>query len=129
MERHTAARTRVSGYSARVASRLSRRAALSIVGVLAGGSLWVVSVAPAPVAFALAAGLAAGWCAWLESHPGAPQSCDGPSDVAPPASLTSFGLHFDPAGPEAAALVDAHRALAADEGVHVERAVLRASTR
>lgn len=61
--------TRISGYVARVASGLSRKSALFIVGVLAGGILWAISVEPAPVAFALAAGLAAGWCAWLAKHP------------------------------------------------------------
>jgi hypothetical protein len=160
MESGTPARTRISGYVARATSGLSRRSALSIVGVLAGGFLWVISVAPAPVAFALTAGVAAGWCAWLEMHPEAPQNSAGTSDAAPSASpagrlavavlatthegtrsaltaakrlttgsdarvvllvprLTSFGPQFEPIGPERAALVDEHRALAADEGVHV----------
>jgi hypothetical protein len=69
MERGTTARTRISGYVARATSGLSRRTALLIVGMLTGGFVWVISVAPAPVAFALTAGLAAAWCAWLETHP------------------------------------------------------------
>ena len=73
MDRDTTASARVTAYVGRVTSGLSRRSALLIVGVLAAGFLWVISVAPAPVAFALTAGLAAAWCAWLERHPEAPQ--------------------------------------------------------
>jgi hypothetical protein len=139
---------------------LSRRTALLIVGVLAGGFLWVISVAPAAVGFALTAGVAAAWCAWLEKHPEAPQGTDHSSEGVPSVGsagrlavavlatthegtrsalaiakrlttgndarvvlvvsrLPSFGSSFDPAGPEMATPVDAHRAIAADEGVHV----------
>ena len=160
MERGTTAWTRVSEYVTHVTSGLSRRNALLIVGVLAAGFLWVISVAPAPVAFVLTAGLAAAWCAWLERHPEAPQGPDQYSEGVPSAGmagrlavavlatthegtrsaltvakrlttgndawvvlvvprLTSFAPQFDPTGPERAALVDEHRALAADEGVHV----------
>jgi hypothetical protein len=73
--------TRISGCVARATSGLSRRSALLIVGVLAGGLLWAISVAPAPVAFALTAGLAAAWCAWLERHPEAPVDAGESTDA------------------------------------------------
>jgi hypothetical protein len=72
MERATTA-ARISGNVAGVTADVSRRTALLIVGLLAGGFLWVISVAPAPVGFVLAAGLAAAWCAWLDKHPEAPR--------------------------------------------------------
>ena len=88
MERGTNAWTRVSHYVARVALGLSRRSALLIVGVSSVGFLWIVSVAPAPVAFVLTAGLAAAWCAWLERHPEAPQNTDPCSEGVPSAGTT-----------------------------------------
>jgi hypothetical protein len=67
MERGTSARSFGSANSWDIG--VSLRPALLIVGVLAGGFLWVISVAPAAVGFALTAGVAAAWCAWLEKHP------------------------------------------------------------
>ena len=81
MERRTTAWTRISGYVARVTSGLSRRSALLTVGVLTAGFLWLIAVAPAAVAFALTVGLAAAWCAWLETHPEVSQSSDDRRDL------------------------------------------------
>jgi hypothetical protein len=72
MDRDTTAWTRISGHLARVTSDWSRRSARLVIAVLAAGFLWVIAVAPAPVAFGLTVGLAAAWCAWLEEHPEAP---------------------------------------------------------
>ena len=72
MDRTVPAGTRINGYLARVFARLSRRTALLVVAVLASGILWLVAIAPAAVAFALAVGLGVGWCAWLEGHPEPP---------------------------------------------------------
>jgi uncharacterized protein (DUF2062 family) len=69
MERGTTASPRINRHTTRVASGWSRRSALLIVGVSAAGFLWVITAAPAAVAFALTVGLAAAWCAWLERHP------------------------------------------------------------
>jgi hypothetical protein len=85
MEPGTTAWTRISGNVAGVTAGLSRRAALLIVGLLAGGLLSVISVAPAPVGFVLTAGLAAAWCAWLQRHPEAPEDTHQPSEGLPSA--------------------------------------------
>jgi hypothetical protein len=141
-------------------SALSLREALLLIGVLSAAFLWVITVAPTPIAFVLTVAVAAAWCAWLERHPEAPP--DAPrstqalvADAAPGRlavhvlatthdgtrsaltvakrltngsdarvvlvvpRLTSFGPRFDPTGPERSALVDEHRKLAADVGVHV----------
>jgi hypothetical protein len=160
MQGGTTVWTRIGGTVARVTAGLSRRTALLIVGLLAGGLFWGISVAPAPVGFVLTAGLAAGWCAWLERHPESPQDTGQSSEalLAAPLGgslavtvlattqdgtrsaltvakrltngngarvvlvvprLTSFGPRFDPTGPERRALVDEHRRVAADVGVHV----------
>lgn len=80
MNREKITWTRVGGYVARVTAGLSRRSALLVVSVASAGFLWVISVAPTPVAFALAVGLAAAWCAWLEKHPEAPLNAGRSTD-------------------------------------------------
>ena len=67
MNRETTAWTRVSGGAARVTSDWSRRTARLIVGVLGTAFLSVITLAPAGVTFALTVGVAAAWCAWLET--------------------------------------------------------------
>jgi hypothetical protein len=83
MERGTTAWTRISGNLAGAIRGVSRSAALLIVGLLAGGLLSVICVAPAPVGFVLTTGLAAAWCAWLASHPEAPQGTDRSPEGVP----------------------------------------------
>ena len=71
VDSETTTSTRIGGDVARVGSNWSRRTALLIVGGLCAASLMPIALAPAPVAFALTAGLAAAWCIWLERHPDA----------------------------------------------------------
>ena len=47
-------------------ARFSQPGALLLIGVLAGICLTVIVLAPVALAMALAAGVAAAWCAWLE---------------------------------------------------------------
>lgn len=68
MNGNTTAWTRIGGYLARVTAGLSRRNALTIVGVLFAGVLYVITVAPAEVGFAVTVVLAAAWCSWLADH-------------------------------------------------------------
>jgi hypothetical protein len=58
---------RFAGPSASTLSR-SVAATLGILGPLAAFG-WFVMVAPAVISFAVAAGAAMAWCAWLEKHP------------------------------------------------------------
>ena len=109
MDRITKAWTRIGGYVACMTTRFSRRSVLMVVGVLSAGLLWVIAVAPTVIAFALTAGLAAAWCAWLEKHPEAPLHEDGLTDDgigagAPP----TFAVHVlatTPAGTRSALAV------------------------
>jgi hypothetical protein len=64
MDHEPTARTRISG-----SVDVSRRQALSILGVLSVVFLLAVALAPAPISFALTLGLATAWCIWLEKHP------------------------------------------------------------
>ena len=59
----------MSRYWASVSCALLLRSALVIIGVVSAGFLWVITVVPQAVAFALAVALAAAWCAWLERNP------------------------------------------------------------
>jgi hypothetical protein len=74
MDRIKTAGARIAANMANATSALSLRGRLFLIGVVSATFLWVITVAPTPVAFALTAGLAAGWCAWLERHPEPPQS-------------------------------------------------------
>ena len=69
MDRHSTAWTRIITFVAGAASGISRRSLLTIVGVLFAGFLWIITLAPAAIAFALAVGVAAAWCAWLQNDP------------------------------------------------------------
>jgi hypothetical protein len=69
MDRVKTADSRISTYGAKAKSALSRRAALTLIGVVSTALLCVVTVAPAPIALALTLAVAAPWCAWLERHP------------------------------------------------------------
>jgi hypothetical protein len=95
MDRGTTAWDRVSSYLARVASTVSRRNALLLVGGLSGACLSAVIFAPAVVALALAGGVAAAWCVWLEKHaegpaPAEPCNADGSGSLTRP-GVTSEG--------------------------------------
>jgi hypothetical protein len=150
---------RFAGPSASTLSR-SVAATLGILGPLAAFG-WSVMVAPAVVPFAVAAGAAMAWCAWLEKHPDNPQDAgqstqevvtsatrarlsvnvlatthDGTRCALDVAKRLTGGLDaqvvlllprlassaggFDPASQERSTLIDEHRALAADVGVHAK---------
>lgn len=72
--------------AARLLATTSRRQALLSVGVLAAGVVWLITIAPAPVALAVGVALAAAWCVWLQGHPEPPQQTDGSSLVGPAAA-------------------------------------------
>jgi len=76
MDRDATAWTRIRTCVAGVTSYVSRRSLLTIIGVLAAGSLWVITAAPVAVAFALTVAVAAAWGAWLEKHPEPPVDGD-----------------------------------------------------
>jgi len=149
---------RFAGPSASAFGR-SMAAVVGIVSVVAAFGWFVIRV-PAVVSFAVAAGAAMAWCAWLEKHPDTPvdvahsvqegvtdttratlsvnvlattrDGTRGALDVAKRLTsgldarivlllprLASFAGRVDVGSEECNALVDEHRALAADVGVHV----------
>jgi len=63
--------------TSRTISTLSPRT--QVAGIIAVFAVlgWVISVTPAIVSAALAVGLAAAWCRWLERHPDVSQEGDG----------------------------------------------------
>lgn len=60
-----------------VASHVSQRHALLLVGLLSAVCLSVIALAPAAVVLTLMAGIAAAWCVWLEKHPEGPGTQTG----------------------------------------------------
>lgn len=92
MDRDAAALARrLSGWVVKAASALSPRGALLVIGALFAGFLWVTTVAPPLVSFALTIALAIAWCVWLERQPGPKGAYEAPLDAMgalPPAKPT-----------------------------------------
>ena len=65
----------VTAFVVRVADRASTRVSVLSPGAAVCGILvvfavflWIITVASAPISFALTGALAIAWCAWLERH-------------------------------------------------------------
>ncbi len=76
----TAVMRRLAQSAVASVGRISVPATLLAVAVAFTVFLWVVTVAPSLVSFALTVALAIAWCVWLEKHPEPSGAAEGPPD-------------------------------------------------